>query len=129
MHGGELTYAPGDNGTWATNIELNTSFAPKHNSMYMIFGSYVQHAVRELSRGKRIVVVMMFKLNVSFKKMISMWGKQPIQCNDCYLLYKNVKSLNNHHCEELVPYSRFKDGEYIFDSEKKKSEELLYSTV
>lgn len=128
MRGGEVSYSDADSGVYARNHEFNGSYTPPHNSCYMIFGSYVEHAVAGMVSGKRIVVVMMFKINVSFKKLIYMWGTKPgrVQCPHCYLLYDNDDSLRKHNCGHVVLYSRFKDGKYIFDESKKKDEEKMF---
>lgn len=117
VDGGWVSYSPNDDGAYILHKENNTRFVPPHNSCYMLFGSYVQHAVGRVNRGTRISIIFFYKPEIRFHLLIFSWGQRPEQCPGCFGLYKHRAQLRRHvkNCSKTVMFNRFKEDGYNFN--------------
>ena len=125
VSGGYLTYSNSDDGLLSKKKKFNTDFDPKPNSIYMIFGSYVEHGVRRVVKGTRIAIVFFYKVDTSFNQLVSMWANKPEQCEHCLHCFSNKYSLevHGHICQKVITFSRFKDeGEGRVEEDEKELE-------
>ncbi len=132
VKGGEVTYSNSDDGLWSKHSNYNHKFKPPHNSCYMFFGSFVQHAVSSVKSGTRISIVFFFQPKISFKLLVYMWGKKPEQCPSCYRLFSERKNLLRHRrdwCTETIAFDRFKQGKFFVEEEDSSQSDWLTIVV
>jgi hypothetical protein len=123
VDGGWVSYSSYDNGYYSRlHHTLNTKFIPPHDSFYMIFGSYAQHAVSRVSKGTRISLVFFYQPQIRFHLLIFKWGMKTEQCPMCFSLFESRETLRQHFirgcCEGKVSFNRFKEKKYQFNPDK-----------
>ena len=124
-----MTYANRDSGVLAKQNRFNATINPDNNSLYMIYGSYVEHGVRRMVRGTRIVIVFFYQIEITLQRLVQVWSRKPEQCQVCCQCFSSEKALESHYprCTGAPLYSRFKVEKTNRESDKIEAVEVQES--